>query len=302
MPEEKLKPSKYKQGTYGFAMDQCESSKQKKQLKKIMISLGFELQASLNKGGGFGNESALSRAALYGHLKLIQRLFQCGANINGAPGTEPPLLSATILCEKKATVKLLIKLGADVNAVDSDGGSALIYATTNVIGGDDIFDPALDIMDQLLKAKANVNAARHNGQTALTLAATGGSNKTVIRLLKARADTKHRVTSGRHAGKTAAEIARHINYNDTAFLINAWPHIKNSFDGKHEGTPNDDKEKVLLSLTWLQSHRALFNIKLIDPTPIDPYGPGAMVLWKKPKSLLPTSCIDCSFTKKQIVH
>jgi ankyrin repeat protein len=78
-----------------------------------------------------------------------------------------------------AAVRALLAKGADVNAAQGDGGTALHWAAH-------WDDP--ELVDALIRAGANVNAANDYGVTALTLACTNRSAAVVERLLAARAN------------------------------------------------------------------------------------------------------------------
>src|SRR5688572_27041584 len=78
-----------------------------------------------------------------------------------------------------AAVRSELQKKADVNAPAVDGSTALHWAVHN---------NALDIVDLLLGAGANVMAANRYGVTPLTLAATNGSARIVERLLRGGAD------------------------------------------------------------------------------------------------------------------
>jgi ankyrin repeat protein len=87
-------------------------------------------------------------------------------------------------------VRRLLKEGADVNARDGDGGTALLWAS---------YRDDLETVDVLLRAGAQVNAANDLGATALWAASQNGSAAMVGRLLAANADPNLALQSGETA-------------------------------------------------------------------------------------------------------
>jgi ankyrin repeat protein len=75
----------------------------------------------------------------------------------------------------KQTVRSLLDAGADLEAKDQKGWTALMYAV------DHLYEEKVAV---LLEAGANVNAAGRNGETALTIAARYRGNQEIARLLK----------------------------------------------------------------------------------------------------------------------
>ncbi|MBR4682018.1 MAG: ankyrin repeat domain-containing protein [Elusimicrobiaceae bacterium] len=75
-------------------------------------------------------------------------------------------------------LQTLIKAGANVNAKDNNGSTALIYATKAKSGNYE------GIVSVLLKAGADVNAKDNDGKTAIKLAQEAGNTK-IVELLKA---------------------------------------------------------------------------------------------------------------------
>jgi ankyrin len=93
-------------------------------------------------------------------------------------GSRPALIDATKNVDKDA-VRALVKEGANVNAADTDGTTALHWASYR----DDV-----ETADLLIRAGANVNAANDLGATPLWAASQNGSEAMVRRLLAAGAN------------------------------------------------------------------------------------------------------------------
>jgi uncharacterized protein len=98
--------------------------------------------------------------------------------IGAAAAERPPLIDATRNGDKHA-VRALLKQGADVNATDADGTTALLWASYR----DDI-----ESADLLIGGGANVNAANDLGATPLWTASLNGSPAMVRTLLRAGAN------------------------------------------------------------------------------------------------------------------
>lgn len=115
--------------------------------------------------------------------------------LSGAAGSDlPPLVDAAKNSDRKA-LRALLQPGADVNAAQGDGATALHWASYR----DDV-----ESADLLIRAGANVNAANDLGATPLWTACQNGSAALVRRLLEAGANPNAKLVSGETLLMTAA--------------------------------------------------------------------------------------------------
>ncbi len=95
----------------------------------------------------------------------------------------------------KAAIERLLKSGADVNAQQGDGATALHWAA---------YRGEVELAELLLKAGARAGVANHNGATPLWLAATSGDAAVIRALLKGGADANEQLPLGRRPLMLAA--------------------------------------------------------------------------------------------------
>lgn len=100
----------------------------------------------------------------------------------------PPPLIRAIRWKQNSTAILLVQLGADVNASDARGNTALIEAVRR---------EQSDVISALLKAEVNIHAADILGVTALHAAARTGNEEIVRMLLDGGANANSRSSLGR---------------------------------------------------------------------------------------------------------
>ena len=93
-------------------------------------------------------------------------------------------------------INLLLELGADIEAKNYDGNTALMYAA---------FWGKTEMVNLLLKRGANIEAKNDNGNTALMYAAYGGKTETVTRLLELGANIEAKDNDGNTALMYAAD-------------------------------------------------------------------------------------------------
>ena len=129
-------------------------------------------------------------AATYGRHSVIQNLIEAGANIY----TQDKLGNTALHYAARSnleTVRLLIKLGLDVNHENSDGETPLFQAALGK-------DP--EIVNLLVETGADVNAANYEGVTALMMAAAWGDRKVVEALIDAGANVNAKSPVRKYGG------------------------------------------------------------------------------------------------------
>ena len=154
----------------------------------------------------------LMRAADAGDLGELTKLLATGADVNARDWLgRSALLHACEHAEKNpSVVKALLAAGADVNAADHLGETPLLG-----VSGFLPAEVAFDVRRELLAAGADVNASNGEGTTPLMMAAATGDVETVKLLLKARA----RVNMRSATGKTALSLGEQFDHRDVVRLL-----------------------------------------------------------------------------------
>jgi len=142
----------------------------------------------------------LMLAAEKGDLHTVQKLLANGASANAANSEGFTALHYATKCGDVRVVKALLKAGADVNARTNQNVTPLI-ASINMAWG----KPEISLA--LINARADVNVADSDGDTALWIATTESSTEVVGALLKRGADPNVRSRSPGFAGDTPLHIA-----------------------------------------------------------------------------------------------
>ena len=155
----------------------------------MLIGRGADVKAVSNRG-----ETALWWAARKGHNYLVEALVQAGADVNQADNNGVAPIG---VAENKAVATLLIERGADVNAVNKLGDSALWQAMQ--------YHRRHAIVEALVQAGADVNKANEKGLTPLVYAANGRHWSIVTTL--ARSNRLANVDAVNRDGKKALWLA-----------------------------------------------------------------------------------------------
>ena len=127
---------------------------------------------------------------------LISKVL-CAAVLSAMAGTASAQVEIAAAASKgdTAAVERLLKSGADVNAQQADGATALQWAAYR---GD------VKLTERLLKAGAKPGLGNHNGATPMWLAASHGDAAVIQVLLKGGADANEQLPLGRRPLMLAA--------------------------------------------------------------------------------------------------
>jgi ankyrin repeat protein len=125
-------------------------------------------------GRGYKNRKLIDTAGTR-DIELAQGLLEEGADVNARDNDGRTALMEACDAGFLDVVKLLLQKGAEVNAQDRYGWTALMEAS---------YKGHLPVVTLLLEKKADVNARGKAGETALALASKKSHSK-VVQILKA---------------------------------------------------------------------------------------------------------------------
>jgi hypothetical protein len=146
-----------------------------------------------------------------GDLEIVKNYIKLGGNVNDTIITGSTLLMIASSYGQTGVINILLKAGADVNRVNYDGMTALMWGATPM------GDPGA--VRLLLDAGADVNASyrRSNtaGATALMLAASLGLAEIAVLLIGYWAE----ISARDNDGKTALDRALENGHEDIVKLL-----------------------------------------------------------------------------------
>jgi uncharacterized protein len=138
--------------------------------------------------------TALSYAAMNGHLDTVQLLAQNGADVNARHNRSRTPLFWASLHQHVDVLARLLTAGADVNAVDCDGTCVL---------GAAVQSGSAAVVQLLLNNGADINSLGNSGQIPLLAAAHGG-HVSIVKLLLQRGCS---ITTVDNKGNTVLMVA-----------------------------------------------------------------------------------------------
>lgn len=136
------------------------------QVKSILNDHPDWINADLS--GGF---PPLVLAAYYNHLDLVDLLLDMGADIDAADASGNSALMGAVFKDYPGVAKRLIGRGADVNACNNNGAHALIYAAS--------FN-RVEMAKMLIAHGADIDWKDNTGNTAADHARRQGINPEVF--------------------------------------------------------------------------------------------------------------------------
>lgn len=208
------------------------AKKENEGIARLLIARGVSVDSKNREG-----LTALIRQISSASLDDIQLMLELGADPNQrGNGGETPLIMLTEISSASpndgregAAMEVLIKHGADVNATDDLGSSALLHAVQNatratvetlVRAGADVNQPNKEgvtplmvalarkneqgLIDFLLGHGADVKMRNAKGATTLMIALEAGQVEAAARLIKQGVDPKAMTTEGITAAHSAA--------------------------------------------------------------------------------------------------
>ena len=160
---------------------------------KWLISLGLAVSLIAARGGA--PPVTLLDAARNQDWDGLRVLLEDGADVNASQGDGATALHWASYWDDLESVALLIRAGADVSAANDLGATPLWLAAQN---------GSAAVVRELLGARANPNATLIDGETVLMRAARVGNGDVVEQLLANGADPRRSATRGQTALMWAA--------------------------------------------------------------------------------------------------
>ena len=191
-------PNNYRQTPMGLAVE-----KQNGYLIDLFLTNGVHAGLDTN---------TLLRASAQKNYVGVLAMLKGGVDPNrakNAAGNTPLIISASL--GDTQSVRTLLAYGADVNATNNDGNSAMLYAARY-----NHPETVLALLAPLtMQYRADVNMQNKKGETALYWAALKGYTPVVKILLANDADKTLKTTSG----QTALDVAKKYNRTEIIKLL-----------------------------------------------------------------------------------
>uniref|UniRef100_A0A7S0WJH8 Uncharacterized protein n=1 Tax=Pyramimonas obovata TaxID=1411642 RepID=A0A7S0WJH8_9CHLO len=168
-------------------------------------------------------DTPLMRAAGNGHTEVVELMVQHGAAVDLEDWEGSTALIKAALSGSAANVRLLLEWGAKVDHCTSDRSTALMRAVERA-------EADMEVVVELIKARADVNRQNHEGISALMLAAMHGEPTIAEALLRRGAEVNQETPeTGWTALLLAAESAEPQYEEETPHLVEVFEMLL--FDG-----------------------------------------------------------------------
>ena len=207
--------------------------------------------------------TVLFDAIKYQSKELLQLLIARGANVNAADIDGLTALHVACRGDYMTLVPILLDSGADVHAETSSGATPLHFAAATG-------DTAL--VQRLLESGANVDASSKAGLTALKQACRQGDVAVAMQLLKAGANTEIRDSWGATPLHYAA-VAGNAALVQLLLDGGADPHVRNSGGATPAGVARRKRHDAVAALLWahINAMDTTRSIGSGDPSILDPH-------------------------------
>ena len=121
-------------------------------LFNLLLLAGADANVKNNRG-----QTAMMFAAWWGNVEMMRALLSFGSRVNDQSSDG----ETSLMYARRGAVSLLIGAGADINATDKAGYTALMWA---------VIEWETEKIEELLRGGADVNVKAKDGHTALSLA------------------------------------------------------------------------------------------------------------------------------------
>ena len=221
----------------------------------------FRKTRSKKQRGGEVND--LIQASFNGDILKVKKLLEEGADINAKDEDGKSALQMASSYGHTDIVKLLLEAGADINAKDNDWGTALSNAVMN---------EKQQVVKLLLEKGADVNQPNKDGETPIIHAIYFGDVEIVKMLLE---NPMLHIYPRDDGNYYEVELAKDMNENEIADLLNKYIKTRNQKDDYIEELSNYKRPNIssLKTMAYYQGQSALDTHINLNPGTIKrPYG------------------------------